>query len=258
MHLPYRLTDRIGTRATLGLIALQTDETIEPELHRIFAATDVALYVSRVPSAPDVTPETLATMADELPRAAGLLPPSLSFDAIGYGCTSGATIIGPDRVAKLISGAANMGNSGSVTNPLTAILAALQTLGGRRIGMVTPYIESVTAPMRNVLISNGFEVPKTVSFDEAIEAKVARIDPGSIAEAAIEVGKSDVDVVFLSCTNLRTLDVIDQIEATLGKPVISSNQALAWHMARLSGASCAVRAGRLMRDYLPVNHDAGG
>ena len=244
MHMSYRLTERIGTQATLGLIALQTDETIEPELQRVFAAEDVALYVSRVPSAPDVTPETLATMADELPRAAGLLPPSLHFDAIGYGCTSGATIIGPDRVADLVSMSSDVAG---VTNPLSAVLAGLNALQARRVGMVTPYIESVTAPVRKVLIARGFEVPATVSFDEAIEARVARIDPASIAEAALEVGKADVDAVFLSCTNLRTMDVIDQIEDALGKPVISSNQALGWHLAQISGAQCSLKAGQLMR-----------
>ena len=244
MQMSYRLSDPIGTQATLGLIALQTDETIEPELQRIFAAEDVALYVSRVPSAPDVTPETLATMADELPRAAGLLPPSLHFDAIGYGCTSGATIIGPDRVADLVRGASNVGG---VTNPLSAVLAGLTALKARRVAMVTPYIESVTAPMREVLIASGFTVPATVSFDEAIEARVARIDPASIVAAALEVGKADVDAVFLSCTNLRTLGIIDEIEHALDKPVISSNQALAWHMAQISGAFCSVRAGYLMR-----------
>jgi len=240
----YELTDRIGTQATLGLIALQTDETIEAEFARIFAATDVVLYVSRVPSAPDVTPETLAMMADELPRAAGLLPPSLRFDAIGYGCTSGATIIGADRVAELVGQAADVGG---VTNPLSAVLAGLTALGARRVGMVTPYIESVTAPVRDRLLAKGFDVPAAVSFDEAIEARVARIDPESIFRAALAVGAGDVDAVFLSCTNLRTLDVIDRIEAELGKPVVSSNQALAWHMAQLSGAICSMQAGRLMR-----------
>lgn len=244
MAMPYRLTDRIGSRATLGLIVLQTDETLEQDFRRLFTGTDVAMYVSRVPSGADVTPATLAAMEDELPRAASLLPPSLAYDAIGYGCTSGATIIGAERVAELLRGAARVA---AVSNPLSAVVAGLSALGARRIGMVTPYIESVTAPMRAALGAAGFEVTSCVSFDEAEEARVARIHPASIAKAAIAAGRGDAEAVFLSCTNLRTLDVIEEIEAELGKPVISSNQALAWHMAQLAGTVCDVRFGRLMK-----------
>jgi maleate isomerase len=240
----YRLTDRIGSRATLGLIVLQTDETLEQDFRRMFTAPDVALYVSRVPSGAEVTPGTLAAMADELPRAAGLLPPSLGYDAVGYGCTSGATVIGPDRVAELVRGAAAVRE---VTNPLSAVMAGFGALGVRRIGMVTPYIQSVTAPLRAALEARGIEVVRCVSFEEAEEARVARIDPASIREAAIAAGQGNAGAVFVSCTNLRTLDVIEGIEAELGRPVISSNQALGWHMARLAGTACDGRFGRLMR-----------
>ena len=240
----YRLTDRIGHRATFGLIVLQSDETIEADFARIFADDGMAVYVSRVPSGADVTPDTLAAMAAELPRAAGLLPPSLHYEAVGYGCTSGATVIGSDRVAALVSATADVG---AVSNPLTAVQAGLRALGVARIGLVSPYIQSVTAPLCKALKDYGIEVATEVTFDEAEDAKVARIGPASIAQAARAVGDSDVEAVFLSCTNLRTLDIIAPLEAELGKPVISSNQALAWHMARLAGLNEALGPGRLWR-----------
>jgi len=244
MAIPYALTDRIGSRATLGLIVLQSDETIEQDFRRIFRADDIAFYVSRVPSGAKVTTGTLGAMQAELPRAAGLLPPSLDYGAIGYACTSGATVIGPDRVAALIGGACDVK---AVTNPLSATLAAFAALGVRRIGLVSPYIASVSEPLRRAFAAAGFDVPASVSFDEREEARVARIDPASIRDAARAVGQGDVDAVFLSCTNLRTLDILDGLEAELGKPVISSNQALAWHMAQLAGLeSCDGRFGRLM------------
>ena len=242
MAQPYELSERIGSKATLGLIVLQTDETLEPEFARIFNALDIAVYASRVPSGADVTTETLAAMEAELPRAAGLFPPSLDYGAIGYGCTSGATVIGPGKVAELVGAKAK---TGAVTNPLSAVAAGLFALGVNRVGVVTPYIESVTAPVCNALKSRGFSIGETVSFEEAEEAKVARIDPASIAEAARVAGAGDVDAVFLSCTNLRTLDIIEGLEAELGKPVISSNLALAWHMARLAGVQDALAPGRL-------------
>ena len=93
-HAPYTLTGPIGTKATLGLIVLQVDETIEQDFRRLFRDPAIALYVSRIPSGADLTPETIATMKTTLPDAAALLPPAASFDVVGYACTSGTTLIG--------------------------------------------------------------------------------------------------------------------------------------------------------------------
>jgi maleate isomerase len=76
------------------------------------------------------------------------------------------------------------------------------------------------------------------SWNEPDDAKVGRISPESIREIALDMGRSDrVDTVFISCTNLRALHILEEIETELGKPVISSNQALGWHCLRLAGIS---------------------
>lgn len=244
---PYDLTGPIGARGTLGLIVLQVDETIEQDFRRLFPDPQVAIYVSRIPSGAELTPDTIATMRSDLPRAASLLPPAAAFDAIGYACTSGAAVIGPAAVAALVAGNAT---TRAVTDPLTASTAALRAMRVRSVAIVSPYVASVAEPIRAAFRSAGFDVPASVSFGEEIEARVARIDPASIREAALEVGSGKgVDAVFLSCTNLRTLDIIDDLERRLGLPVIGSNQALGWHMARASGAPVAASApGRLFRE----------
>lgn len=246
MPYPYRLTGPIGTNATLGLIVLQVDETIEQDFRRLFPARDVALYTSRIPSGAELTPNTIATMETDLPRAASLLPPGAAFDAIGYACTSGTTLIGAEKVAGLVAAHAN---TRAVTEPLSASHAALAALGVRTIGIVSPYVDAVAGPVRDAFEAAGYAVPATLSFGEEVEARVARIDPASISDAAREVGAAkEVEAVFLSCTNLRTLDIIAALEDQLGKPVIASNQALAWHMARISGARLAADApGRLFQ-----------
>ena len=241
---PHRITGPIGAKGTLGLIVLQSDETVEQDMRRLFPDPAVAFYTTRIPSGADVTPETLAAMEAELPQAASLLPPSVAFDAIGYACTSGATRIGADRVAELVSGSAA---TRAVTNPLTAAIAALRALDVGAFAFVSPYVASVAEPIRTAFAVEGFTVPVTLSFGVQTEAVVARIDPGSILEAGLAAGREPgVEAVFLSCTNLRTLDIIEPLEQALGKPVLSSNQVLAWHLARLAGAPVAAEApGRL-------------
>ena len=243
---PYTLTGPIGSAATLGLIVLQVDETIEQDFRRLFSSPEVALYVSRIPSGANLTPDTIAQMAVDLPHAASLFPPAAQFDAIGYACTSGTTLIGVEKVEQLVS---NSARTRSVTNPLTASIAAFAALDVRSVAIVSPYIATVATPIRNAFLTAGMTVPATVSFGEEVEANVARIDPQSIFDAALKVGQtSGVEAVFLSCTNLRTLDIIDDLEARLGIPVVSSNQALGWHMAQVSSAPLSTNGpGKLLR-----------
>lgn len=239
---PYRLAE--PDRPTLGLIVLQVDQTIEDDFRRLFPAGSAALHVTRIASGDALTPGTIAGMEARLPAAAALLPPAARFDAVGYGCTSGAALIGAGRVGELVQTGAT---TRAVTDPLTAALAATQALGLTRLGIVSPYIVSVGAHLASGLEARGLEIAETLSFGEEIEARVARIDPASIAEAARALaGRNRLDGLFLSCTNLRTLDILDPLEAELGLPVIASNQVLAWHMARLSGAPVARIAGRLL------------
>ncbi|MGO4916101.1 maleate cis-trans isomerase family protein [Pseudogemmobacter sp. W21_MBD1_M6] len=228
---PYALLDDDLPR--LGLIVLQVDETIEQDFHRIFPPNVARLHVSRVPSGAELTTDSIATMETTLPAAASLLPSSQPLGVVGYGCTSGTALIGAARVRALISGASQ---TRSVTDPLTAALAACHILKLGRIGIVSPYLPSVAAPIRAAFEAAGIMVADTLSFGEEIEARVARIAPTSIAEAARTLARrSDLDGVFLSCTNLRTLDILEPLKAELGLPVLSSNQVLAWHMAQLAG-----------------------
>ena len=229
----FQLRDAYAAYARLGLVVLQVDETIEHEFARLLPPSVVSLNVTRVPSAPDVTPDTLAQMAAQLPAAAALLPNSFQHDAVAYACTSGTTVIGASRATELVHSGCD---TAAVTNPLTALIAACAHLGVKRLALLSPYVESVSELLRQRLGEAGIDTPHFGSFNESAEAKVARIDGDSVVQAATALAQGrDCDAVFLSCTNLRTLDVIDVIERLLDRPVLSSNQVLAWHLTQLAG-----------------------
>jgi maleate isomerase len=123
-----------------------------------------------------------------------------------------------------------------VADPLTAAITALRTLGAGSVGIVSPYVASVADPLAGAFEAAGIAVAGTLSFGEAEEARVARIDPRSVREAALEVGRvPGIEALFISCTNLRTLDIVADLEATTGIPVLSSNLVLAWHMFAQAG-----------------------
>jgi maleate isomerase len=226
---PYRLD--APPAATLGLIVLKEDETLEQDMRRLLPAS-AQLHVSRVPSGKAVTTETLAAMEAQLPAAARLFPSAIRFDVVGYGCTSGTAVIGAPLVAELIGSGTE---TKAVTEPVSALLAACRALGVTRLAFLSPYIAEVSARLREVLAESGVESPVFGSFDEAEEAKVARIDTASVIEAATELGRADgAEALFLSCTNLRTLDAIPEIARRTGSPVLSSNLVLGWHLCRLA------------------------
>ncbi len=230
-----------------GLIVLQADETLEKDMQRLLPDEAVCL-VSRVPSSPEVTRDSLRAMEGHLTGAAALLPRGAAFRGVAYGCTSGTAEIGAARIAALVrDGVATP----HVTEPVSALIAACGVLGVTRLGLVSPYVDSVSDRLRAVLGAAGIATPCTVSFDEPREENVARMAPESVAPAAIELGcHAECDAVFLSCTNLRTLDIIEAIEGEIGKPVLSSNLVLAWHLCRLCGLAMPTRApGRLARKH---------
>ena len=242
---PFAYTMQEDTSPRLGLVVLQVDETIEQDFRRLFAPDVARLHVTRVPSGAELTPETIAGMAQDLPHATRLLPRGAPFDAVAYACTSGTTLIGADHVHALVR---DNVPTRAATDPLTAALAACARLGITRLGVVSPYLASVADPLRRAFVTAGIDVPHTLSFGEEVEARVARIAPASIRNAAVAVaGRGGLDAIFLSCTNLRTLDILAPLEDELGLPVLSSNQVLAWHMVQLAGVSLVgAGAGRLL------------
>ncbi len=230
--LPYTLDPDDPSAVPMGLIVLQTDETIEPEFRSLFIDDKSPLYVSRIPSGAEVNTDTLAQMETDLPAAADLLPKARPYRVVGYGCTSASSVIGSDRVEQMVMQTCN---TATVTNPLRAASACARHLGVSKFALLSPYIEEVNTPLRRAFAEQGISMDVFGTFGESEEAKVVRISTDSVVDAAVRLGRdSTVDALFLSCTNLRTLTAIPRIEAQIGKPVLSSNQSLAWHMKQLN------------------------
>jgi maleate isomerase len=230
--LSFDIDDGIGTLANLGLLVLRTDQTIEDEFRFALPSSDVALYEARLYSDVEITPANLMKMSNEIPGTVGLLP-DVKFDVIGFACTSGSLVIGEERIAERVH---EVLPGVKVTNPVTASRAAMEALGARRIALLTPYMPEINHSLRASLMARGMDIPVMGSFHEPDDNRVARITPASIERAIIELGSSDeCDAVFVSCTSMRVTRIVAQVEAKLGKPVTSSNHALAWHMLRLAG-----------------------
>ena len=220
----------------LGLVTLETDLTIENEFRYFLSDGALSLIHTRIACDDQVTADNLTMMEDRFAEALSLFPPKYAFDAVGYGCTSASLLIGEDNVEKIIKSHIDAKH---VTTPMTAVKRGLSKLGARNIGFLAPYISDISQKMCDDLSSAGFNVATAASFDEDRDSIVGCISPSAIMAAIIAVannaGSASLDAIFVACTSLKCAPIIAEAEAKLGIPVISSNSALAWDMARLSG-----------------------
>lgn len=244
-NMAFTLDDGISPRAAIGLIVLATDHTIEHEWRALFAGLDgVGFYESRIANAAAINPETLRLMEKDIAACTAVIRPGERIDTVAYGCTSATIVIGEENVFARIRAARP---DAHCTTPITAAIAGLKALGCRRIAMLTPYVDAINRMMRDFVQAQGLDVPVFGSFSHENDNEVARIDAASVRRAALELGRhKDVDAVFVSCTSIRLAHFAASLEAELGKPVTSSNHAMAWHALRLSGVADKLpRWGRL-------------
>ena len=239
------LSDGGPTRHRIGLIALDSDVATEYDFHRMLP-DDVMFYTTRIPCPNPITVENLRLQGPMLTDVVKQILPNQRLDVIAYSCTSGTVAIGYENVVDYIR-AGGRGDLPVIT-PVTSAAAALTKVGAKRISLMTPYIDSVNEIIRDFLLECGFEVLNIGSFCLDDDISMAELDPEAIYEAALETCRPEADALFISCTAIRAVQVLERLEQALNKPVVSSIQTLFWQSLRESGYRKPVEGlGSLMR-----------
>ena len=222
-----------GWKARLGLITPSRGWTPEHEWPRILPK-GVSYMVTRMPLKA-TTAEELAKMGGYALEAADMLA-SADVDVICYGCTVETILQGLEydrTVEKRLSAA-----TGRPARTMTgAVMEAFRALGTRKLALVTPYIDEINEHELTFMRSIGLEVVYMKGLGISDTVQIAKIEPVRVYELGREaLSKApEADTLFISCGNLRTIEVIPALEKEMGKPVISSNQALIWSSLRLAG-----------------------
>jgi maleate cis-trans isomerase len=233
-------------RARIGLIIPSVNTLTEPQLFR-YAPRDVEIHVSRTRIHHD---KSLAAQSPEILNAAELLADCGS-DLILYHCTAMSMGSGRDAERQLVENITRVSGK-PAGSTATAILTALQALGITKLVLVSPYEQSVND------LECGFlaEADVTVLADRALALPVpdgmAGATPDVWVETTAAAARPDAEAYFVSCTNIQAIDAVAEIEARLGKPVVTSNQTALWYSLRRCGIKDEVPAlGRLFRLNLP-------
>jgi maleate isomerase len=233
-------------RAALGFVLLATEPTIEDDMYQL-APPGVGVHFTRVRMPNEVTVENLAAVEAELAGAAAILQPDGDLDVICYACTSGSVVIGEDRVMTQLS---HGSPKAKPTTLITGVIRALRALRIQRIVIATPYIDAINDLEERYLQERGFEVLNIKGMNILNGTDMHLVTPDFIAEFAQRLDRSDAEAIFVSCGALRTIDIINDLEQEVGKPVVASNQAMFWNALRLAGIEDKIEGyGRLFREH---------
>ena len=153
-HLPFEMDEGIASRASIGLIVLATDYTIEREWQMLFSQIKgVALYHTRIFNENHITPESLRAMQPRIVECANVITPDTPVDVIAYGCTSASMAIGEQGVFDNIR---KSKPDSLCTTPITAAFAAFDAFQAQRIGVLTPYTREVNKIVADYITARGY------------------------------------------------------------------------------------------------------
>ena len=214
----------------MGVLVPPGNVTIEREF-RLFTPPHVGLHFNRLSRPVSIsTNVSLLSMLDSLERAAVDLAqchPHL----IVFGCTSGSFLGGShddERIASDIlsyTGIPGMTASAAVVQELSR---HRDRLGMKKLFMLAPYPDDICRKEVTFLESRGFKVQAWTTFGCTYTEQTLAINSEEVTDRlrAYRAKIMQCDGIFISCTNLLTMDQLTLIEFEFGMPVVSSNQAM--------------------------------
>ncbi|MGJ8616905.1 MAG: maleate cis-trans isomerase family protein [Sulfitobacter sp.] len=236
-------------RARFGILVPFTNTNLEPDMV-LLRPQGVSLHFTRlggydqdeIPDSDQMHGLGAADLGEPLRLLQGVRP-----DVIFYGCTSATLTHGPSfdrnltRQIKQDSGAETVTAAG-------ALVHALQSLGIKRIGFASPYVPAINDMAIAFLSEVGIDTVNRSEVGTALDNYgQGELDPHAVFELGLAADHPDAEAVVLSCTDMRSVECIAKLEAKLGKPVITSNQAMVFQAMQLAGLTEAVPGyGRLL------------
>ena len=216
----------------IGLVQLSTDHTLEMDWAKLIGSSAL-VFSNRVYYSSNMTQEALSDIAKGITEASRLIAVGLPMEVMAFGCTSASMVIGSQKIEELLT----VHHPGiPATNPWAAAKSAFKHLSAEKISILSPYPTEINYPLYVRLLEEGFNIPAIGALRIHKDTDITAVSYDSIVKGAEKlVSSAQTDALFISCTNLRVLDYIQELETQFGIPVVSSNQAMFWHAMTLAG-----------------------
>lgn len=208
----------------VGLIIPSSNRMVEQEMVHHYP-DGVVVHVNRLRmTGAQKTP--LDKLMPRLHEAAAALVDA-KCEVVTFHCTANSTDEGTDGEARILAALKEAGAE-KASSTATAVRRALDRLAARRIVLVTPYSQVVTDHEAEFFAELGVEVLTAKGHDLPGSDAYCAASPSFWRDKAIEARQARADLYFLSCANISAFKVIDELEARMERPVISSNQVVVW------------------------------
>jgi len=227
----------------IGLIIPSSNTTMEVEFWRLLFNYGITVHSSRL-YLESVDAASLLKMVERVEEAAKLLA-SADVDVIVFGCTTGSLVGGPEYDRVIAERIVSVTHKPVVVTA-RAVVEALKALGARHVAVATPYIDELNVLEKRFLEASGLDVIDIRGLGIKDNRAIGRLKPDQVYKLAKSLKTSSADALFLSCTNMPTLDVIDALEKDLGIPVVSSNTASLWAAVRIMGVRLKLSEGGIL------------
>ena len=237
---------RDDTNPRIGLVALSSDFSIEKDFNSIFLNLPIDLFVNRLPFYNPLTNENLIKMTEKLTEVTKNILPNQALDVVAYGCTSGTIAAGIDQIINKIQSAKP---NCKVITPITSAVKALKHLNLKKISVFTPYSQAINEKVINHFKNEKFDIKSFASFNLESDLDIGKIDPNYLFEVLAKMDTGDSEALFISCTALPALEIIEELENKINKTVLSSNQTLIWDSIRSIKCNSSIEGyGKLLSD----------
>ena len=209
----------------IGLIALASDFMIEKDFINVIKDKDIDFFVNRIECYNPLTRENLIKMSQKVTEVTKDILPDEKIDCVVYGCTSGTIAAGYSAIEQKIKLAKP---ETKVTTPSTAAIKALKKLNIKKLSIFTPYSKKLNDEVLDYFKNEGFEITSNSYFDIEADYDIGKVDQNYLYDVLSKIDLNGAEALFVSCTALPVLPIIDKLEKKLNTVVLSSNQALIW------------------------------
>lgn len=207
----------------IGLLVPSSNTVIEVDLGRRLP-TGATLHTARM-FMEDTTVEGESRMLDEFTIPAAEAIATVRPDIVIFGCTSAGALRGNEFDDELVDRISKVTDARALS-VIRSVREAIDLRGGGRIGVITPYNEALNEKIQTSLEADGLEVVGVTGLGLEENFTIAEVAPDQIVEQAVRSYRNkDIDILFASCTNYRAFDALEGIQAAMGVPVVTSNQA---------------------------------
>ena len=222
-------------RARIGVVVPFSNTNLEPDM-QLLRPLGVSFHFARaggydldeVPDSEQMRQFALASLDEVIASLAAVRP-----DMVLYGCTSATLAHGPQFDREFAGQISQMIGKPAVT-AAGALVDALTDIGAKKIAFSSPYVEALNQEAIDFLAECDFETVSSAYVGEDLgNYGQGELTPERVVELGVKADSPEAEALVLSCTDMRSVEAIEVLEARIGKPVITSNQALVYTAVKI-------------------------